>query len=61
MSETETLLRASIELAKASPDLRRHVHQLTAENARLRSQLADRAQFDLSADSTPMLLRKQAG
>ncbi len=59
MSETETLLRASIELAKASPELRRHVRQLTADNARLRSQLADRAQFDLSADELPALLRKQ--
>ena len=63
----EEQLRASVELIKSSDELRAFVKTLQLENAGLRRELgrarliADlRSDFDLSADSTPALLRPQA-
>lgn len=52
----ETLLDASVELIR----LRKRVATLEGENAALRTKLSDRSHFDVSADSTPALLRRQA-
>lgn len=52
--DTPALLEVSRQLAA----LRQENRALRHENARLR---AERTNFDISADSTPCLLRKQAG
>ena len=57
MTTIETLLHASVEIAKQ----RQLIATLMQENELLRQRLSDRTDFDLSADSTPALCRKEAG
>ena len=53
----ESLLHANVEIAKQ----RQLIATLIQENELLRQRLGDRTDFDLSADPTPALCRKQAG
>ena len=57
-------LLASCELAQASPELRRQVKALQAENSLLRAEVRalsrGRDEFDLDGDSLPAFLRPQA-
>lgn len=57
MTDTEQLLIASIERVRQL----RLILALQAEIALLRTKLAARDQFDVSADSTPMFHKRQAG
>ena len=56
-SRCETLLDASVEIAKQ----RQLITTLIQENKLLHQRLGDRTDFDLSADSAPALCRKEAG
>jgi hypothetical protein len=57
MTTIETLLHASVEIAKQ----RQLIATLIQEKELLRQRLGDRTDIDLSADSTPALCRKEAG
>jgi hypothetical protein len=57
MTTIESPDHASVKIAKQ----RQLIATLIQENELLRQRLGDRADFDLSADPTPALCRKQAG